>query len=326
MNANMPLITITIPMPVSQPESVNVYLIPVEPYTLIDAAFKSPLASRAIYGALDQHGIRLSQIERIIITHGHPDHFGMVKELKEKTGAEVFVHTEDAHLIRGEYALFKDKSGFLSAAGTPANVMEMAVLFERALNAMSESLEEVTAIHEGYKFKFNGFSLETLHLPGHSNGHICLYSPEKRVLFSGDLVLPRITTIPVVEYDQNAGAAKKLSVLQLIDSLSRLGELPVDMVYPSHGEIVTNPHQLITSRKSFYLQRLEEFYSRLLFGPPVSTYELAMAYFQGIREIKGLDTVLAMAETAANLEVLLDQERINKIIRNGVAYFYAGRS
>ena len=73
------------------------------PLTLIDTGVKSPEAFEALHRGVKEHGHALEQIERILITHAHPDHFGQARRLRELSGARILASEVESRLMTGYF-------------------------------------------------------------------------------------------------------------------------------------------------------------------------------------------------------------------------------
>jgi len=141
-------------------------------------------------------------IKLIALTHGHVDHVGALKDVKEATNAEVVIHADDVKALRN-WALAIAFGLFSPVPPSP----------DRLLND-GDSLD-IGALH-----------FEVLHTPGHTKGGICLLG--EGVVFSGDTLFNHgigRTDLPGGNYQQ------------LMNSIrTRLMVLPDDTtVYPGHG-------------------------------------------------------------------------------------------
>jgi len=94
-------ISIPTPFPVGP---VNAYLLPEEPVTLVDTGPKTAAARAALEQGLAAAGVPLRAVRRIILTHGHTDHFGLAATLVAETGATVYAHPDDTPKFTGERA------------------------------------------------------------------------------------------------------------------------------------------------------------------------------------------------------------------------------
>jgi len=321
MNDRASIIPISLPLPLPHPapESVNVYLIQADPLTLVDTGLKDDASLESLGRALAQHGFGFHSIQRILITHGHVDHFGAARELQRRSGAEVLISAEDLPKVTDASPLMDGYEQSLQQAGIPRKIIDDISQIEKLMGNYSEPLETVTTITAGSALEFEHFSLELLHLPGHSSGHTALYWPGEKTLIAGDMVLPHITTIPVVEFNLSSGGGQRsLSLKQMLGSLRRLCELDLDLVFPGHGAPIMEPRSLIGSRIAFYEKRLEEVYALLKASGPQTPYHLALAYFKWV---KGFNLLLAVCEIIVNLDLLVHQGRASEEVVDGTSVF-----
>jgi glyoxylase-like metal-dependent hydrolase (beta-lactamase superfamily II) len=111
-----------------------------------------------------------SDLRRILVTHGHPDHVGAVRELTRDNDAEVFLHPAD---LAGLQVSLRD-----AWHGRDRHTI---------LAYLTRGPHAATALHDGDEFEVLG-GLRVIHTPGHTPGHVCLYAPAHRLLFTGDLL------------------------------------------------------------------------------------------------------------------------------------------
>ncbi|MCK5577295.1 MAG: MBL fold metallo-hydrolase [Dehalococcoidales bacterium] len=145
-------------------------------------------------------------IKYILLTHGHLDHTGALKEVKESTGASVAVHSADVKNLNDDYlSLF---TGISYPKPPPPDRL----------------------LEDGDTIDIGDFSLTVVHTPGHSPGGICLLGGG--ILFSGDTLF----NFGIGRADLPGGNSR-----QLMESIhKRLLKLPDEIkVYPGHGPDTT---------------------------------------------------------------------------------------
>ena len=197
------------------------YLLTEERLTLIDAGL--PGSRRPLERYLARIGRRLDEVERIVCTHGHPDHIGGVRELAAG-GAEVLIHPDDLSglALTLREALRARSRGSLLHFLTPHPGEAVPILDGDVLPVLD--------------------GLEVIHTPGHTPGSVCLWLPEQRVLFTGDVlqvVRGRLTYASAI-FSHDYPAARQ--------SVARLAELDPKVIAMAHYRPWTNDCQATLGR------------------------------------------------------------------------------
>lgn len=171
--------------------------------------------------AIQGMGIKLEDIKRIIMTHIHLDHIGCFPEIRNKIpAAELWVHTEGAEALeKGEELTVYGAEMFREMCQSQYNLQPGAFTFQ-----VDRKLEG------GEKLEIGNMSWEVIHIPGHSPGGIALYNSLKKILIPGDVVY---ADYAIGRFDLHRADGPKLK-----DSLTRLGELEVEILLPGHNQIV----------------------------------------------------------------------------------------
>lgn len=162
-------------------------------------------------------------ISTVVNTHYHEDHTGNNDLLKELTGARIFAHPIAVPEIRfpPEVAWYRD---FLFGPGRTVDV------------------EPVPPQLETERFRF-----EIHETPGHCPGHICLFEPKRRWLFSGDLYVAADLDSQLRDADGPAW----------IDSLDRTIALKPACLFDAHGTVLTDEasaRSLLERKREFLVE------------------------------------------------------------------------
>ncbi len=226
--------SIPVPIPDNPLRYVLVYAFesPRGPY-IVDAGWNTDDAWHTLVAGLATAGFEVADVQGVLVTHIHPDHYGLAPRVREESGAWVSLHPADAELLKHRYedttALMVAVDAMLRRHGAPAE--EISGLTEASLPMISRVApgRPDVLLEDGDKPDVPGWDLQAVWTPGHSPGHLCFYEPANRLLLSGDHVLPRIT--PNISYHPQAGPDPLGAFLA---SLDRVGQLLTDEVLPAH--------------------------------------------------------------------------------------------
>jgi hydroxyacylglutathione hydrolase len=188
-------------------------------FTLVDCGLMEMGAYKL--EELEQGGIPLHRIKRIIMTHTHLDHIGCISEILEAIpNCEVWVHKYEAeYLERGDDRIVFGNSMFESMIRSQYTIKEnfFRVKVDRKLEG-------------GETLSIGGLTFEVLYLPGHSIGSIGLFDREHKLFMSGDTIY---ADGAIGRYDLESADPG-----QLKDSLEKIASLGVDILLPCHNRIV----------------------------------------------------------------------------------------
>ncbi|RTE00552.1 MBL fold metallo-hydrolase [Paenibacillus whitsoniae] len=287
---------------------VNAYVIRgSKGYTVIDPGLHTPEAEALWTQTLQELGIAWAHIEQIVLTHHHPDHYGMAGWFQARTGAPVLLSETgyaQVGLLWGEQqpmsALLLD---LFARHGYPAGGMEEMTKHMHDFVSLVSPQPQVTLLREG-PVRLGDRVYEAIETPGHAAGHLVFYDAEARVVFCGDHVLPQISPnvsfLPQVE-ENPLGA--------YLDSLAEIGKLDVAMAYPGHREPWAGFSARAAELVRHHHERLALMEGQL--SAPQSAYEVCRATFGDRLSVHQMR--FALSETIAHLILLEAQGRIRQV-------------
>lgn len=317
-----------IPVPIPFPQAggpVNVYLVERADgrYLQFDSGLGSPEAQAALEAGFAREGIPFGAVERIVVSHGHVDHYGAARFVQEKHGGPlpVYAHPADIPKMAETGRRWKEQlphyAAHLRRLGVPdETVAAIAKAGEKGLG-LSRRLPEVHPLSGGEVLETKHLRLEVLHMPGHTPGLVVLWDARHRLVFSDDHLLEKISPNPLIELGPNGEEGVFKPLLAYMGSIRRLQALPVETVLPGHGPPFGGHARTIDSLLGFYAKRQGKIRELLAQGP-LTGHGVAVALFPWA---KPGDLFLVLSETVANLEVLEDRGEVVRELDGGTWRF-----
>jgi glyoxylase-like metal-dependent hydrolase (beta-lactamase superfamily II) len=299
---------------------INIYLVKgTDGWIMIDTGWYSKLAQETLEDAFEKIKITYADIKTIVITHSHPDHFGMAGRIKHiSPGTQMIMHRWEADLIESRYIKFTEPQRqmleLLSRYGTPENeLMDLSLSSMPSLEFVAVTLPD-HVLYGGEIIQTGIYTLEVIWTPGHSPGHICLYEPENKILFSGDHIFQNIT--PNIGYHVLSGDDPLGDYLH---ALSKLKYLSINKIYPGHYEPFSNAVERINAAYEHHQKREEEIL-KIIGESSCDAYYVASRLVWGNRNQKWnkfppLQKRFALTETIAHIERMRWEGKVRKTFK-----------
>jgi len=280
---------------------------------LLDPGWDGEATYDALVAGLATFGATVRDVRGVIVTHFHPDHHGLAGRVRAESGAWVALHEADARYFGNDKAavdaMVRVNEEWLRAAG--ASVEDDPGIADAADEVARRILLARPDFHplDGDRLPGAG-RLTVVHTPGHTPGHICLHDPDRRLLFGGDHLLPRIS--PNVGWHPMSSANP---LGDFLASLERVARLDATTVLPAHEWPFTDPAARVKELVRHHDQRLAEVRALLAEGPRTA-WDLA----QGLtwsRRWEALGHHLrraALGEALAHLVLLLAAGEVTRSV------------
>ena len=307
------------PLPFEGLDRVNSYaLADDDGITVVDCGiFDQGRGAAPLEDALRASGAALTDISRLVITHPHPDHYGLAGLLVEKTGCELWMHSEaraDLEIYRDPGTAADELAAALARHGVPVSELPEVRAYEDWRQFISGAVEASHWLEGDETFVAGNRSWQVVHTPGHDGAHICLWAQADGLLISGDTLLSSIT--PHVDHRGELGPDP---LGDFLTSLARLEELDPSLVLPGHGRPFDSGAERAKAISAHHQRRLGSFL-QVIRRKARTAADVAQEVFGP--ELLDFHRRLALGETIAHLEYLRLRSEA-ELSEEGGIYMYA---
>ncbi len=294
---------------------VNLYLLELEDGKLIvDTGFRQT-AEELVRSLRDIAGN--SRLKEVVLTHIHNDHTGGVRGLREAFEPEFRMHQQEIDVIGFMRSVVESGGDQLRALGLDERLRRDVLEFFR-FNLQHLSID-YEPLKGGEEFESVAGRWKVIPTPGHTPGHVTLYDVRRKVLISGDHLLPNETSN--VSYYPVEGYDALRSYLRSLVSTESLGP---ELVLPAHGEPFRNVKGRIDYLFAHHRKRLAEAMAGAGKGNELIGVARNISWSRGHFDTLGpIDRWLAVLETLAHLQFLINEGFV-EARREGEKVTFAG--
>jgi len=298
-----------IPVPIPYPfKYVNCYLLKGDGAVLVDCALDTPEAKQTLEAALAEHGLSFGGLDKVVLTHHHPDHYGL-SGLIERQGPSVWmldVELERGHIFwaqpeemsRTGYQLFR-RHGVSDEY--LANLSNEVAKTRRRVHAP----QNPRAFTDNQVINLAGMEFRVVWTPGHADGHAMLLREADGVLLAGDQILERISpNIGIWAYSYEN------PLQHYYRSLDKTVSLGASIALTGHYRPIENITARAIELKEHHNQRLAYLLGLVREGPQ-TCWELSLRLFSG--DLNPAQRRFAWSETLAHLEFLAYRGEVQRI-------------
>ena len=326
------------PMPGNVLRYTLVYLIKGEGgYVLVDAGSSVPGAIEAVGEQLKALHVDFPDIKQIVVTHLHPDHYGLSGAIRERSGGVIVTHERTRENLRArahgrgpaswgndewarkhgldpeeEQRFWRDQMTEMSRRGNGRPDMGMGSFHPPAM------AEPDVTVQGGETIEFVSRRFEVIFTPGHSPDHICLYDRERKVLFTGDHILPVIT--PHVSYMPDSDTDP---LGDYIAGLETLRVLDVEHTLPAHEFTISNLEERVQELERHHEERNQFVLDALAEGPKTA-YEITSRVRWDVGSWESMHPGLrrsALNECMSHLEYLRRRGKVETVEEGDRVFF-----
>jgi glyoxylase-like metal-dependent hydrolase (beta-lactamase superfamily II) len=298
------LYQITLPLPFEL-EQVNVHLSRLEDggWMLHDTGFGNSRSFELLEASLRELKIEWPRIKTLFLTHLHPDHVGLADRVNALSRPQIVMHEGEARHLNaivdnGKPLWFEPLHVY---GGTPREQISQIDQEFAGMRRKLSRIEPNLPLQGGEVLPTAYGPLEVLWTPGHSPGHLCLYSRDRKLLFSADTILRDIT--PNISWMPGLDALG-----DYLRSLQALAAYDVAQVLPSHGMPFEGHREWIAATATHHEERCHQ----ILSG--ATTYRTAHDLISSVwkREFSQFHYHFALGEVLAHLVYLEANGRVTR--------------
>jgi glyoxylase-like metal-dependent hydrolase (beta-lactamase superfamily II) len=288
---------------------VNTYLfVDEDAVDMLDCGMNSGDSLEAIHSALAELGGK--RLRKLVVTHIHPDHYGAAGVLAGEGKADLYLHRLEVPLVHPRYVeleqLVIEVRKYLLVNGVPASESEVLSNSQRALSEVVAPAEPAVQLDGAETLTLGPLALRVEWTPGHSPGHICLWSASTGLLFAGDHMLP--------ELSPNIGLHPQSTpdpLHEYLDGLKRMAAYRPRTILPSHGRPFSDAGHRVEILVAHHRRRMDQV-MEIVGGGELTAWEVALELW-GPRE-NLYEKRLALQEGLAHLQALAVEGALEKLV------------
>ncbi|MGD0454458.1 MAG: MBL fold metallo-hydrolase, partial [Solirubrobacteraceae bacterium] len=261
---------------------VNAYLIEDSPLTLVDSGPNSAKALDELEQALAARGHRIEDIELLVITHQHMDHFGLASILARRSGAEVAALAPLAPFLSsyGHQVDLEDRFAerLMLRHGIPPEIVTALRAVSAGFRAWGSAVEVTRPLADGATLELRDRTLRVLHRPGHSPSDTVFLDEQRSILLAADHLIAHISSNPLLarplDAEEEYSEPRPQALITYMASLEKTRAMELALVLPGHGRPITNHASLIDERFRMHQRRAEKMHG-LIASQPRTAHEIA---------------------------------------------------
>lgn len=295
---------------------VNAFLVIGKTITLVDTGNPGEASYQQLKSKLNQHGVKVTDLDQIVLTHIHVDHAGAVSFLQEEADLPIYVHEQARSSIHTGMEEFAKIQHFFTEFIKTCGADPLHHIVERRYKEIN--WRNIHFVTERDVIPIGGQPFEVVYVPGHSQSDILLWNQETGDAFSGDHLM-RTSVNAFIEPPDPGETERPKPLLQYRDSLKKVSRFPLRMVYPGHGERFTDHVTLINKRLQEQEKRCGQILHILSSGEKC-IYEICTEMYP---KLHGRAVFLGLSQIQGHLDLLEQRQQVSSELKNTVMVYRA---
>lgn len=321
---------IKLPLPEVKPDHLNVYLFCGDKKaggtnTLLDTGMNQ--TGPVLEAALASIGLALSDLDQIIVSHAHYDHYGAAAWIRKRSGKDipVIAHPDESERMAAGNGLgitLPFLYPYLKSTGLPFS-LRMAVIYTALLfKSYAGCIKPDMLASDGDDIIVGSYKAKILSAPGHSRGSLCIWLENEKLLFSADLLLAYLPhTDPYLMHLK--GEKEICNQVDYYRSIGRMEDLLPKYVFPGHGDVLSDISLIISNYHKEYVKKDKRILSALK-QKERNVYEIAKILFpKVIKSSKGFPVYIVASEIYSHLQLLVNYGYVVTFCKRGVVFYKA---
>ncbi|WP_408960291.1 MBL fold metallo-hydrolase [Natrinema sp. 74] len=289
---------------------VNCYVFATDELTVLDPGPSTEAAYEELEAGLNAQGFAVADVDRVLITHPHMDHFGLAARVVEASDARTVAHRDATRPLADPIAHFDRErtffKPFLTTMGVPEQIAETAVTLPEAYTEYQEPLAVDRELTDGETVDI-GVDLTAVHTPGHAPGSVCFVRETEPIAFTGDHVLQHISPNPLLTVAPGTDDERTRSLPTYLDSLHTIQAVDAEVGHGGHGEMISDLNGRAEEILDHHHRRKNRIADLIGETGPMTAYEVMQELFP---DLPATEVFPGMSEVIGHLDLLEDEDRV----------------
>jgi glyoxylase-like metal-dependent hydrolase (beta-lactamase superfamily II) len=289
---------------------VSCWVLRGDPLTIVDPGPRRDQTRAALEAGLAELGLRVEDVELVVLTHQHHDHVGLAAEVAARSGARVAATPRLARYL-GDYERQAERDDAYAVAvmrlhGIDDDARQTLDDISRSFRRYSTAVTVDTVVGEGERLVAGGRTFTVHERPGHSPTDTILLDESDGLLIGGDHLLERVSSNPIahVPIDDRdpvevATNDRRRALVEYLASMQTTAEMDVTTVLPGHGPLFEGHRELIEKRLDMHARRARRIL-RSVNGARTATDIIALLW----RNLPVTQSYLALSEVLGHIDLL----------------------